>query len=101
MTSRPTNDENWTMSRPDMDSYDHEGNYFVQVYRPGSKTHQGLPDVVARLYGDDARENAQLLLGAKKLLRIAKEIANKCDLVDPDKRLRLYHAIKQCGGDDC
>ena len=50
---------------------------------------------------DESKANANLIAAAPALLAICQEIAdNKIDLVDSERRMRLYHAIcKATGGE--
>lgn len=57
--------------------------------------------ITARMRTDDElRANAQLIAAAPRLLAICEEIANdpRCDLIDSERRIRLYSAIDEAGG---
>lgn len=63
----------WRSSRKDMDSYDLNGNFFVQIYAddPEPKMHMGqpLPMVVARLQEGDPRVSAALIVASRNSLK--------------------------------
>jgi len=66
------------------------GNIIVNADDKAEATHE-------QNYGIDSKYDAQLIASAPNLLSICKEIAedSNCDLVDSERRIRLYQAIKQ------
>jgi hypothetical protein len=52
-------------------------------------------------YDSEREANARLIAAAPDLLAICEEIANdsKCDLVNSERRIRLYSALRKAKGE--